>query len=466
MSVGEEDDDEDEVDPVDEGDPETQRTAGVDLPGPSSPGLTRPFPDLSSISSLLGSTSFLGVNGFDFARDTLPNVLGLTNLLGGVTSPAVSALAEVLRGTDYYGSMGTLSALARYASEVPALSRAKDYATPDPSRGAYSAQMESPASYFGSTEEEIASFDDLHSAITTLISKTPELPLVWRGVRNATWGLHSHLYRHLKDANGVIPPKRKPKKAQPYPDEDQMVAAEREILRIARADWRFDNMSALETFARIQHAGGPTRLIDVTKNPYIGAWFAVEADREEDGQDGRLFALATRPVGKDGKPPAPDAALSLDDLGASRDPFWHLLKDTNSRQKLDWGTGARRRVWVPPAYDPRISAQNAAFILDGVPITSASTASYFAIEHNVYWRRADLLASASIYTKMHSPQRKPRYNSRNFAPTFSFRIKAEAKAKIREVMESRFGYRLSYVYPDVAALAAHLKTLGLAAKPA
>ncbi len=75
-----------------------------------------------------------------------------------------------------------------------------------------------------------------------------------------------------------------------------MVTAETEVLRIARNDWRFDNLSALETFARVQHFGGPTRLIDVTKNPYIGAWFAVEFDANTEDDDARLFALATMPV--------------------------------------------------------------------------------------------------------------------------------------------------------------------------
>lgn len=362
-----------------------------------------------------------------------------------------------LNTADWFPSRDVIDALARHMTERPALTSPSDYAVLDAPESAYSPQMESPQSYFRATEEVITCFDDLHAAITTLISKTPDLPLVWRGAKNADWGMHSHLYRHLMSTNKVVPPQRHPKKAQPYPDEDQMVAAEREILRIARRDWRFDNMSALETFARIQHAGGPTRLIDVTKNPYIGAWFAVEFDPSQEDNDARLFALATQPVANAGKPLAPDSALQLDDLGSARDPFWHLLTDNASRQKLDWGTGARRRIWVPPAYDPRISAQNAAFVLDGVPMTSAKLASYFTVEKNVYWRRADLLASASIYAKMLKPTRKPQYNSRNFAPTFSFRIEASAKKKIREVMESRFGYRLSYIYPDMAALAEHLK---------
>ncbi|MGJ0390532.1 FRG domain-containing protein [Microbacterium sp. CGR1] len=401
-------------------------------------------------------------------------VRGMREQMAATLAPAIRSMQEQVAksagtfalGIEAYNramlpSAEVVTALARQLKNMPALTRPGDFDEPSPPQGPYSDVMDSPRSYFQATEEVIESFDDLHAAITKLISKTPELPLVWRGVRSADWGLHSYLYRHLMEVNGVVPPAERPTEPQPYPDEDQMVAAEREVLRIARSDWRFDNLSALETFARVQHFGGPTRLIDVTKNPYIGAWFAIELDATTESDDARLFALATKPVSREGKQQPPDSALSLDDLGAARDPFWHLLETNADRQLFEWGTGARRRVWVPPAYDPRISAQNAAFILDGVPITSSKLAPYFKIEGSTYWRRNDLLASASIYAKMFQSTAKPRYNARNFAPTFSFRISAEAKREIREVMESRFGYRRSYIYPDMSGLASHLKSLPL-----
>lgn len=346
-----------------------------------------------------------------------------------------------------------------------ALTRAADYRNPDPPKGAYSDAMSSPASYYARDEMVVDSMADLSSGISTLVDKTSELPLVWRGARDADWGVHSHLFRHLCEVNGVKAPQKKPKQSQPYPDEDQMVRAEREILRIARTDWRFDGMSALETFARIQHAGGPTRLLDVTKNPYIAAWFAVEQNGETDGHDARLVAFATRPVAKTGKPAAGDSVIQLDAEWADRTPPWHFWTDSIARQSVDWGTGARRRIWVPPAYDPRILAQNAAFLLDGVPITSAKTASYFrsndSTEPARYWNRADLLAASSVYAKTLKPTRKPRYNAPNLAPTFTFRIVANAKREIREFLEERFGYTRSYVYPDITALAGHLNELPL-----
>lgn len=422
--------------------PPNQRSAeeGVE-PGASSrtPNSRTIFDAMLKILSQRGSAATAQIT---------PDIGSIGRALGNLAYPA-----------DWLPSSDVFSALFRQIAQSPALTRQEDYDVPDELPSAYSPEMESPQSYFQATEETITCFDDLHNAITTLIAKTPELPLVWRGVRDADWGLHSGLYRRLMEVNGVVPPSERPADAQPYPDENQMVAAEEQILRMAREDWRFDHLSALETFARIQHAGGPTRLIDVTKNPYIAAWFAVELDPEREHKPARLFALATKPVTKAGESAAPDFTLQLDGLGGGRVPFWHLLTDNNARQQVDWGTGARRLVWVPPAYDPRISAQNAAFILDGVPITSSKLASSFRTSTGRYWRRPDLLAASSIYTKMLKPNSKPKYTKRNFAPTFSFRIEANAKRQIRDVMESRFGYRLSYIYPDMAALATHLNTL-------
>ena len=343
-----------------------------------------------------------------------------------------------------------------------ALTRASDYSESEPSRAAYSSSMTSPSAYFSADEEIITSIRELNSRIGTLVAKNPRLPLVWRGVRDADWAIHSSLFRQLCGVNGVVPPSEHPAEAQPYPDEDQLVRAEREILRVARTDWRFDGMSALETFARIQHSGGPTRLLDVTKNPYIATWFAVEQHNDTDDKDARLIAFATQPVIKPDKPAPPSSMVELDDEWGNRMPPWHSWSTPAARQGVDWGTGARRRLWIPPAYGPRIAAQNAAFIVDGVPITSAKIASYFKTGEGGYWSRADLLSASSIYAKTAKPTRKCSYNSRNLAPTFTFRLVAAVKAEVREYLESRFGYTRSYVYPDVTELSRYLGTLPLA----
>lgn len=229
------------------------------------------------------------------------------------------------------------------------LTRPETYRNPDPPRGRYSPFMESAATYFDRQDQVIIdSVDSLNRAIEKLVDKTPDLTLVWRGARDASWGVHSHLFRRLMEVNGVKEPQTKPRSPQPYPDEDQMIAAEAQILQVARTEWRFDGLSALETFARIQHAGGPTRLLDVTKNPYIAAWFAVEPNSNTDGVDARLFAFATQPVASKDSEHPPRSLVELDAEWGGRLPAWHFWTDSVARQAVDWGTGARRRLWVPP----------------------------------------------------------------------------------------------------------------------
>jgi hypothetical protein len=347
---------------------------------------------------------------------------------------------------------------------VGTLSRYSDFAGASPDPTFYSPELTTAGNYFSRHERVIGSFRELNEALAILTEKNSDLPLVWRGAQDADWGLHSSLYRQLIKQNGVIAPENKPKEPQSYPDEDQMVAAEKSILRLARDDWRFDDMSALEIFARVQHVGGPTRLIDVSRNPYIAAWFAVEQNSAHDESDGRLFALATKPVLRQGSP-VRDAQIRLDDDGARRSPFWHEYENTPLRQTFDWGTGSLRRLWIPPAYDARILAQNAAFILDGVPMTSSRTAPYFSKgPENENWSRADLLAASSVYVKTQSTVKKPRPNKPNLAPTFTFRVTPAAKRDIRSVLESRFGYRLSSIYPDVSGLSAHLKRVDFSSR--
>jgi len=341
---------------------------------------------------------------------------------------------------------------------VPALRQISDprlYSIPEPSRSPYSDYLTHTSDYFSQHEYVIESVNDLNDAISTLVSKVPSSTLVWRGQQSVSWGLHSSLFRTLSLRNGVDRPEDNPEGDQPFPTEDQMVAAEAMILRAARRQWRFDGLSALETFARIQHAGGVTRLLDVTFNPYIAAWFATEANSDTDVDDSRLVALATEPVpNRDGIEPA-TSRIELDSAWGSHLPLWHELTSAQERQAIDWGTGSRRRLWVPPAYDPRIAAQNAAFVIDGVPITSARTAPYFTAGGgpNRYFKRADLLAAGSMLMRTASPRRKPQPNKRNLAPAFPFRITAEAKMPIRKYLERTFGYSRPSVYPDINALA-------------
>lgn len=414
---------------------------------------------LSDVPTLTSAQDILGTMN---ARSILESA-GLTNLQD-IMRPVMQNYRDIVNGPMQEimrSQFGPTGAITEMLSQIRTLDLSRPSIHSLPSHNtAYSDDFTSPDDYFSPHEIVIDSFDELHKVIQSLIRRNPTLEFLWRGQQDASWGLHSSLYRRLMQKQKVRPADKKHRVEEPYPTEDDMVEAEEAILKLARVDWRFDDLSALETFARLQHFGAPTRLIDVSRNPFIAAWFAVEASSLHDKSDGRLFATATFPVlPLEKQQEAENLTQVRGELARTYLPFWHLAKSPEDRAEIEWGTGTIRRFWVPPLYEQRILAQNGCFLLDGVPIGVQQNAGYFKRkgEGNRSWRKADLLASGSIFTKLYDPARAVRTNKkRAFPPTFTFRITAEAKDEIRRVLEERFSYSASTMYPDIEGLAKHL----------
>ena len=423
--------------------------------------LLRSGTDLSGISDMLMSSE---------VSATFKKVAEAASSTSQLMVPLHATSNQIIEA--YLKSMPRISpeSFASYAKSIRTLQTAiaglyatridmRQYSKIDRPKSTYSTEFTSTEVYFESAERHVTSFADLNSAIADLIKHTAGLRLVWRGQADAAWGIHSGLYRRLMEINGVKNPLEKPHGEQPYPTEDQMVAAEQMILKQARTNWRFDGMSALETFARIQHEGGLTRLLDVTNNPYIAAWFAVESDDYEQ-EDGRIVAFATSPASSSDEP-IDDYPVTLNEFWGDYEPPWHLWGGDKTRQKMDWGTGANRRIWVPPVYHDRIAAQNAAFLLDGVPITTYKVRRHLRNAHGRPWNRSDILAASSVISKFLKPNKIPRANAANLAPTFTFRIASEAKKEIRNMLTSSFGYTRASIYPDMSEFAQYTRSLSL-----
>lgn len=66
--------------------------------------------------------------------------------------------------------------------------------------------MTSPSDFFDSKSGRIESIEDLNNAILLLQKHVSNIPLYWRGQNNASWGLHSKLFRLLMTQNGVVSP--------------------------------------------------------------------------------------------------------------------------------------------------------------------------------------------------------------------------------------------------------------------
>ncbi len=333
-----------------------------------------------------------------------------------------------------------------------------------PSPWLHSADFISPASYFSDAEVEVDSFDSLTKVISQ-IQDNHAGQLLWRGQENHHWGLHSLLFRKLAEKSGIDLTKQPPVASQnanrqSFPDEQTLTSAEKTILEIARREWRFDSQSALEILARIQHHGGPTRLLDFSFNPYIASWFATSTAKSDD--DGRLFALATHGP----NPESTEPQIMLDKTWGGYDLPWHDWDTKESQNEENWGNGSLRRFWVPPVYDNRMLAQNAVFVLDGVPSSGMNIQSSFRRKipgkSNVNWKIADLVSSGSIYLKMVHPDSKNKSTTRNLASSYTVKISRGGKEEIRKRLEKQFGYTNSSIYPDIEGLCheLHSRLLG------
>jgi FRG domain len=423
-------------DPIQRG--ELKDKLGTLAAGPAVAEATNPVPKhVAGLNSLTGNPGLTAaMNAFS------QHVAGLNSLTG---NPGLTQVLETLRLQS-----GNLSA-ARALGYRPLRGTDAKAAT------VYSNDMTSYSTYFEEWELELDSFDDFLRAVTRLSELHPEFTFLWRGQRDANWPLHSSLFRAIWKAKGVRSPDESHRSSEPFPTEEEMVSAEASILAFVRQDWRFEDLGAMSTFAKLQHFGAPTRLLDVSRNPLIAAWFATEQSEETEGKDCRIFALAT------GTLPTNDVEKTKQTLSsrvdsteaAQPDPFWQFLENEKVRAEHEWGTGRVRRFWIPPLYESRIAAQNAGFVLDGVPLASPDLDQHFhRTGDRVPWTYADRLASASITTRFSKPSRRVGERiATALPPSFTFRISARAKQEIRRVLNDRFSYNYATIYPDIQGAA-------------
>jgi hypothetical protein len=295
--------------------------------------------------------------------------------------------------------------------------------------------MSLPNGFYTPWESKIDSFAEIDALLTKLSEKWlgQDRQFAWRGVVDATFPLHSSLYRRLlwkREAAGITNP----------PDESALAEAEGEILAETHR-WGLHNgpqgrLSILSQLAALQHFGAPTRLIDVTLNAYIGLWFAVEKD---DDRDGRLFAI--------------DITSKLINEQAD-------LREWEDRTDRPWSHFDHDRwtgetfAWKPPPFERRISAQNGAFLFAGVPKTRPG----FQVPKRPgrrTWPQAQVRRATSLPLRLHKADSRAGGVRAGGAPAYTFRIAASAKPIIRQRLEAMFGYAHRTIYPDLPGFALH-----------
>lgn len=296
-----------------------------------------------------------------------------------------------------------------------------------------------PEDFWRPFETTISSFSEVNDLIQGIFQQWSMGGgiFAWRGQVDASWALHSSLYRRLLWTDNGIPTEKK------------LYVEEGEILKLAH-QWGLHRGSAgrlsiLSQLAVMQHHGVPTRLIDVSFNPFIGLWFAVEkkwsnGSVTHEDKDARLFAI--------------DVSSRLINETDEREWEDDNKRPWNSRlNRQMWCTNTR--AWRPPRIESRISAQNGGFLLGGVPMSRNEHGQVNWRKNTTttggFWRISEVREATSLPLRVHKIE--PRAGGVWENAVYTIRIAANAKAEIREKLEQLFGYRHSTIYPDFVGFA-------------
>lgn len=310
-------------------------------------------------------------------------------------------------------------------------------------------------------EEVINSYSQLVDTFDRIHSKWNDRNKIfaWRGQSDSSWPLHSSLFRRLAWTRGAL-----------NFDERDLYRKEGNILADVHR-WGLHmsplagRLSVLNQLAALQHYGAPTRLIDVTFNPWIGSWFAVEEKLEngklaETDTDARLFAIdiTSRLINED------DQLRHWEDC--LKRP-WHGDPSSDAPQehkdlRKQWSSQVY--AWKPSHFDGRIAAQNGGFIFGGVPTTTSlhGQNQWPKGDQSGHWRIDEVRAATSLALRPHKLKTIKGGVSSN--AVYSFRISVEAKKEIRERLQRQFGYKHSTIYPDFSGFA-QFHNFGLNEKP-
>lgn len=322
--------------------------------------------------------------------------------------------------------------------------------------------------FWDSYDVFVENYKDLHDNILNLSDAASRAgrTLVWRGQKNSSWPLHSKLYRNYQHGATQV-------------TERAFSEVEKGILTDLRrwglhSQRNIGRLSVLSQLAMLQHFGSPTRLLDITFNALVGAFFATEHSTEQVSSDARVFAIdVTDRLINENK--------SLRSWEDSLDTPWSesfikkqfsLVKTTHASRFADtdlenfskswlneWSS--HFYAWKPPALDARIAAQNGGFVFGGVvgtllregyldPNQKEKRSGFQVVDPSDASKRLTISETRSLTSLAIQPRSFPttsiRKNSKD--SVYSIRISAKAKPEIRKALKQVFGYTHSTIYPD------------------
>lgn len=302
-------------------------------------------------------------------------------------------------------------------------------------------------------EAEAESFEDVQQLIYDVFEQWSEKgrQFAWRGQVDASWPLHSSLYRRLlwtQDAEDA------PRERKFYDREGRILT---ELHRWGLHMGEYGRLSILNQLAMLQHHGAPTRLIDITFNPFIGLWFATEekyseGELQHGDEDARLFAIdvTERLINERDDKRDWEDSLSRPWPG----PIGKDSTEDEVNRYKEWTTSVV--AWRPPHFHPRMSAQNGGFVISGVPATQKPGGGTQQWPKNSdsnsgRWKIDEVRRATSIALRPHKLTNQGRDPSKG--AVYTIRIKSDAKEEIRSKLSQLFGYKHSTIYSDYTGFA-------------
>lgn len=135
-----------------------------------------------------------------------------------------------------------------------------------------------------SAQEPITTLADYIAEINKIAIPNEEARYIYRGQKNERWHIQSGAIRRLQK-EPLEHPRLLPYLFRGYIhqiiDEVQL-----------RYSGVYNNLTALECMAHLQHNRVATGLIDFTYNPLVALWFACETD---EATDGKVFVVNAQP---------------------------------------------------------------------------------------------------------------------------------------------------------------------------
>lgn len=283
--------------------------------------------------------------------------------------------------------------------------------------------------FFSPWEYPINSWEDANKIPNDIKNYLPNKRLlVWKGVNSVEFALHSTLHRSIQRCNLPM-------------TEKQTQKTENQLLAMLRTNVGYSKMNSLEIISSIQHYGGDSRLIDVSKDFYVALWFACEIYTKKiyPFSDARLYAfdISNRWLNF-------TQYQNLFELPWNKFP--HVL---NKHWQLD-----QPYFWDFQDGNERMNAQKAGFLLGGLPKIGKGRNSRYRKNPNYRnirerWNVQEVHRATSVNLYLHTYGRKVRKNS---YPSFVFRINHEARTEILEKLDLLHGINHQTLFPDSAGI--------------